>query len=632
MRVSKFVQRSFLLVMALTGMVGWGGGAFTAQAASIPGTASLSGTVESAKPFKAARVYIYNADKRIMYTVFTNAGQFRAVALFPGNYEVNVVGKGLESDVQKLALKSGDSPKLKLSLKDSTRSLLPEAQSIGGGGGGGGRPRVPESADAFVPYDQLFPDEPGRAVLERTCMRCHGENFAPTYPGSKEIWNVRIDHMMGPDVLLGKRPARSYMEGFLQYRDPRFSFSKADRDVLVDYLAKYFGPDSKVRAVKLEKELPWDEAKLGKAEFIEYYMMDDPAGQLSKAPDGKPRTGQDVRFDADGNVWLSDRGIPRRLIKLDPRTGVQKEWITPHPTSDVHEVLIGKDGMIWMPEHAEAEGVRNYLLGFNPKTEKWDFNVDMDPGNMIRSPIKWMQSVAFDSKENLYVAWIMGGAMTKFDRETKKATVYPIPNALTVTYGTIADKNDNIYIAQWSGGNIARFNTHDNSWLQFTPPTYPSQMRRGNVDYDNNYWVPIYAAGKRPGKLSKLNLSTLQWTEYDIPYQRAQPYDIAADPDNNMWAIDCCIGYTSTIWKFDTRNQTFTFYPKPQKGDSPKLQVTRDGSIWYSPRGSDHPGFGVLYPDMDKITSLGAYYVNGPPGYPFKPGQDGQRTSQVSRH
>jgi len=26
----------------------------------------------------------------------------------------------------------------------------------------------------------------------------------------------------------------------------------------------------------------------------------------------------------------------------------------------------------------------------------------------------------------------------------------------------------------------------------------------------------------------------------------------------------------------------------------------------------------VLYPDMDKITSFGAFYVNGPPGYPFK--------------
>ena len=83
-------------------------------------------------------------------------------------------------------------------------------------------------------------------------------------------------------------------------------------------------------------------------------------------------------------------------------------------------------------------------------------------------------------------------------------------------------------------------------------------------------------------------------------------------------------GPFAAIWSFDTEDETFTIYPKPQpEADSPKIQITRDGAIWYSPRGSnDAPGMAVLYPDMDKITSvesLGAYYENGPPGYPFAP-------------
>jgi hypothetical protein len=46
---------------------------------------------------------------------------------------------------------------------------------------------------------------------------------------------------------------------------------------------------------------------------------------------------------------------------------------------------------------------------------------------------------------------------------------------------------------------------------------------------------------------------------------------------------------------------------------------TKDGAIWFAPRGSLRaPAISVLYPDMDKITSFGAFYVNGPPGYPFK--------------
>ena len=53
--------------------------------------------------------------------------------------------------------------------------------------------------------------------------------------------------------------------------------------------------------------------------------------------------------------------------------------------------------------------------------------------------------------------------------------------------------------------------------------------------------------------------------------------------------------------------------------DTPKIQITKDGAIWYAPRGSRNaPAISVVYPDMDKIATLGAFYVNGPPGYPFK--------------
>ena len=45
-----------------------------AKAAEIPGTGSISGTVEARKPFKAAQVYIRNVEKRILYMVYSNRG------------------------------------------------------------------------------------------------------------------------------------------------------------------------------------------------------------------------------------------------------------------------------------------------------------------------------------------------------------------------------------------------------------------------------------------------------------------------------------------------------------------------------------------------------------------------------
>src|SRR6059036_2735929 len=132
------------------------------QSGGLAGTAGLSGAVDSSTPFKAAQVFIRNTDKRILYIVYTNAGQFRAVTLFPGNYEVKVSTKGQESDVQKLTLKAGDSPKLKLSLHamaaSSQRTVVNALETN------------TESNSAVVnieqPYDEAYPPGPGRDVAE----------------------------------------------------------------------------------------------------------------------------------------------------------------------------------------------------------------------------------------------------------------------------------------------------------------------------------------------------------------------------------------------------------------------------------------------------------------------------------
>ena len=219
-----------------------------------------------------------------------------------------------------------------------------------------------------------------------------------------------------------------------------------------------------------------------------------------------------------------------------------------------------------------------------------------------------------------------GGCLSKYDRETKKVSVFPVPTHNAIVYGVIADRHDNIWMALWDSGNIAKFDSSNNEWTIFTPPTYPGHVRRLNVDAQNNIWFGIWSAGKRPGKLVKLDQTTGRMTEYTIPRQNASPYDVSEDPDGNIWSADVG-GSAAALWKFNPRDATFTLYPKPQiAADTPKIQITKDGAIWYSPRGSQNaPGFGVLYPDMDKITTLGAYYVNGPPGYPFKSAASAER-------
>ena len=60
------------------------------------------------------------------------------------------------------------------------------------------------------------------------------------------------------------------------------------------------------------------------------------------------------------------------------------------------------------------------MLGFNTQTEQCEHQIPMDPENVVRNQNKWLQSLALDSKGNIYVGWIMGGALSKWDRATNE--------------------------------------------------------------------------------------------------------------------------------------------------------------------------------------------------------------------
>lgn len=615
-RVVRQGRRFFGAVVSVAVLMG------ASMLAAVPGTATLSGTVTAAQPFQAAQVYIRNLDKGIVYMVYTDGGRFRAVALFPGNYEISASTKHFESDVQAFVVEAGDAAEMNLTMReldgDVPQLVIPAGRTAMGRGAAG--------PFEYASYDEIYPPGPGKEVAEQVCMVCHGENFFPSRPGTERQWMSRIDHMVGST--LGEQDPTRYGQGLLSFRASMFRFGRQDRDDLLGYVVENFGADSKPRRVRIEQQTPIDEQALGKAMYIEYYLPTDPPGVGNNDPewarDRVSRYGQDPRFDADGNVWLVDRGVPHRLVKLDPRTGDQKEWLYPDPRNGNHEILIDRTGIIWLPEHRGRTGDHEKrLLGFNSETEKFEYKIPMDPDNVVRNPTKFLQSLAMDSKGNIYVGWIMGGALSKWDRATGEVSVFRIPTPHAIPYGVVADRNDNIWIALWSGGKIVKFDTSNNSWTEFTAPTYPAHTRRLNVDSENNIWWGIYSAGKRPGKLVKLDQGTGKMTEWTIPQQNAEPYDVAADPEDNIWSAD--VGqttngeYGASLWKFNPRTEHFTFYPKPQRhADSPKIQVTSEGAIWYSPRGSrEAPAFGVLYPDMDKIDSLAAYYTYGPPGYPF---------------
>ena len=91
--------------LAALSFVGWSASA--AAQSELKGLASVSGSVTSPAPFKAAKVYFRNAARRMQYMVYTAGGKYQAVNLLPGNYEMRVEAPHLASNVVKVTLQGG---------------------------------------------------------------------------------------------------------------------------------------------------------------------------------------------------------------------------------------------------------------------------------------------------------------------------------------------------------------------------------------------------------------------------------------------------------------------------------------------------------------------------------------------
>jgi len=45
--------------------------------------------------------------------------------------------------------------------------------------------------------------------------------------------------------------------------------------------------------------------------------------------------------------------------------------------------------------------------------------------------------------------WMLGSALSKWDRSTGKVSVFRIPTPTAVPYGATIDRNDNVYRGPW---------------------------------------------------------------------------------------------------------------------------------------------------------------------------------------
>jgi virginiamycin B lyase len=546
----------------------WAGLLSPGAFAAIAGTGIVTGSVTAPAPFVAAKVFLRHADKPITYMVYTQGGRYEAVNLFPGRYEVSVEKAGFAAARRSVAVAAEARATVDFALK--VVDVVPKYVGA----------RVLRGT-ATAPYDVIYPAGPGRALVERSCVVCHGVNFLPSLANDREGWEGVLALMTNPGAF-GVEQGESMFAPDL--------FDAAERETLLDYLTANFGRGSPKRAVR-EVQLPeLDEAELGKAMFMVYDFPNTEA-----MPD---RYTQEPHFDSQGNVWMAQPRSPGSVIRLDPRTGEFRDFAPPDPEWAPHAIAVDKDDTVWYT------GKGSRLAHLDPRTGKLDLYPVLRRG-------EHGIAVVLDSKGDAWFTALQGNQIGHWNRKTDQTRMLPNPTPRGRPYGMLVDRQDKVWYAQFHGCKVTRFDPVTQRFTEFPALSQPCTMRRFGLDSQDRIWYGLWSHSQdKRGRIGRLDTRTGRIVEFTVPLDHSNPYDVWPDGEDRVW-----ITSDNHLIRFDPATEKFTFYPVVEsRTDMPKLSVTREGALWYAPRGYSSSRGGpaaaaAFYPDKHRMTTFGAYYA-----------------------
>jgi len=292
----------------------------------------------------------------------------------------------------------------------------------------------------------------------------------------------------------------------------------------------------------------------------------------------------DVVLDHEGKVWYSDFG-QMFIGEMDPKTGAVTQHAIPETKPGFSlgtlNLEIDKDGNPWiglMYQSAIAKFDRKAQ-----KFEEWPTPKawDTDAGQLGHLAV---QGTPSDDK-----VWIKnsdGGHIYRLDLKSNVfedlgAPKDPRTGKRIGTYGIHADADNNLYLLDFSAGNIVRIDAKTKEPTVYLTPTPNSHPRRGRVDEQGRLWFAEYFGGA----IGMLDPETGKIAEWQVPTPWSSPYDAVEDKNGDAWTGSM---NTDRVARLDIKSGQYTEYPLPRPTNIRRVFVddrSNPGTLWI---GSNH--------------------------------------------
>ena len=292
----------------------------------------------------------------------------------------------------------------------------------------------------------------------------------------------------------------------------------------------------------------------------------------------------DVVLDHEGNVWYSDFG-QMFIGEMDPKTGQVTQYpipvTKPGYSLGTLNLEFDKDDNPWVGLMYQSAIAR--LDRKTGKFETWSTPKDWD------SDAGQLGHLAVEGTPTDGKVWIKnsaGGRIYRLDLKTNQfedlgAPTDPRTGKRIGTYGIYSDAENDLYLLDFSAGNLVRIDAKTKQPTVYLTPTPNSHPRRGRVDDQGRLWFAEYFGDA----IGMLDPETGKIREWKVPTPWSSPYDAVEDRNGNAWTGSM---NTDRVARLDIESGQYTEYQLPRPTNIRRVFVDdskKPATLWV---GSNH--------------------------------------------
>jgi virginiamycin B lyase len=292
----------------------------------------------------------------------------------------------------------------------------------------------------------------------------------------------------------------------------------------------------------------------------------------------------DVVLDRDGHVWYSDFG-EMFLGELDPNTGKVTQYpipvVKPGYSLGTLDLEIDKDGNPWVGLMYQSA-----IAKFDRKTQKFETWSTPKPWDSDAGQLGHLAVAGTPADDKVWIKNSAGGHIYRLDLASNKfedlgSPKDPRTGKRIGTYGIHSDADNNLYLLDFSAGNIVRIDAKTEEPTVYLTPTPNSHPRRGRVDDQGRLWFAEYFGNA----IGMLDPNSGKIAEWKVPTPWSSPYDAVFDRNGDAWTGSM---NTDRVARLDVKTGRTTEYPLPRPTNIRRVYVDdtkNPGTLWI---GSNH--------------------------------------------